>query len=91
MAAEQAELEALEVEKDVEAIEFEIEVIRRKGFIEEIFWRFPHIGEQILQKVDNNTLIKCLEINKWWKEVVIKKKFLQINQLEKLPTLNPQF
>ena len=83
MAAEQAELEALEVEKDVEAIEFEIEVIKRKGFIEEIFWRFPHIGEQILQKVDNNTLFKCLEINKWWKKVVIKKKICQINQLEK--------
>ena len=83
MAAEQAELEALEVEKDVEAIEFEIEVIKRKGFIEEIFWRFPHIGEQILQKVDNNTLFKCLEINKLWKKVVIEKKICQINQLEK--------
>ena len=83
MAAKQAELEALEVEKDVEAIKLEIEVTKRKGFIEEIFWRFPHIGEQILQKVDSNTLSKCLEINKLWKEIVFKKKICQINQLEK--------
>ena len=36
-AAEQAECEALDAENDVEAIEFEIDVITRKGCIEETF------------------------------------------------------
>jgi hypothetical protein len=53
------------VENDVEAIELEIEIAKRKCFIEETFWRFLHIAEQIFQELDNDTLSKCLEINKW--------------------------
>ena len=83
MAAEQAELEALEAENDVEAIEFEIAVVKRKGFIEETFWRFPHIAEQIFEELDSNTLSKCLEMNKWWKKILRERKICQINQLEK--------
>ena len=83
MAAEQAELEALEAENDVEAIEFEIVVVKRKGFIEETFWRFPHIAEQIFEELDNNTLSKCLEINKWWRKILRERKICQINQLKK--------
>ena len=83
MAAEQAEFEALDAENDVEAIEFEIEVITRKGCIEETFWRFPHIGEQIFEELDDTSLLKCLEINKWWQKIVIERKIRQIKQLEK--------
>ena len=43
-AAEQAELEALEAENDVEAIELEIQIVKTKGFIEQTFWRFPNIA-----------------------------------------------
>ena len=82
-AVEQAELEALEAENDVEAIELEIEVIKRKGFIEETFWRFPHIAEQIFEELDEISLTKCLEINKWWQKSVTERKILQINMLEK--------
>ena len=81
-AAEQAVLEALEAENYVEAIELEIEVVKRKGCIEETFWRFPHIGEQIFEELDNTTLFKCLEINKWWQKFIIERKIRQINQLE---------
>jgi hypothetical protein len=81
-AAEQAELEALEAENDVEAIELQIEVVKRKGCIEETFWRFPHIGEQIFEELDDASLFKCLEINKWWQKFIIERKILQINQLE---------
>ena len=83
MAAKQAECEALDAENDVEAMEFEIDVIARKGCIEETFWRLPHIGEQIFEELDNNSLLKCLEINKWWQKIVIESKIRQINQLEK--------
>ena len=81
-AAEQAVLEAFEAENDVEAIELEIEVVKRKGCIEETFWRFPHIGEQIFEELDNTTLFKCLEINKWWQKFIIERKICQINQLQ---------
>ena len=83
MAAEQAEFEALDAENDVEAIEFEIEVITRKGCIEETFWRFPHIGQQIFEELENISMAKCLEINKWWQKFINEQKILQINLLEK--------
>ena len=82
-AAEQAELEALEAENYVEEIELEIEVVKRKGCIEETFWRFPHIGQQIFEELENISLAKCLEINKWWQKFIIEQKILQINLLEK--------
>ena len=49
MAAEQAELEVLEAENDVEAIELEKEIVKREGFIEQTFWRFLHI--EVYKKV----------------------------------------
>lgn len=82
-AAEQAELEAFEAENDVEAIELQIEVVKRKGCIEETFWRFPHIGEQIFEELDDTSLSKSLEINKWWQKFVIERKIRQIKQLER--------
>ena len=82
-AAEQAKLEALEAENDVEAIELELEVIKRKGFIEETFWRFPHIAKQIFEELDEISLSKCLEINKWWQKTVLERKILHINLLKK--------
>ena len=81
--ADQAELEALEAENDVEAIELEIEVVKRKGFIEETFWRIPHIAEQIFEELDEISLSKCLEVNKWWQKSVAERKILQINLIEK--------
>jgi hypothetical protein len=82
-AAEQAELEALGAENDLEAIELEIEVVKRKGCIEETFWRFPHIGQQIFEELDDTSLSKSLLINKWWQKIINERKILQINQLEK--------
>ena len=83
LAAKQADLEALEAENDVEAIELKLEVIKRKGCIEETFWRFPHIGEQILEELEDTTLTKSLEINKWWQKIIVDRKIRQINQLAK--------
>jgi hypothetical protein len=88
LAAKQAELEALEAENDVEAIELELEVVKRKGCIEETFWRFPHIGEQILEELDDATLTKSLEINKWWQKIIADRKIRQINQLAKNTYIN---
>ena len=82
-AVEQAELNALKAESYVEALEFEIAVVERKGYIEESFWRFPHIGEKIFKELDDNSLYKCLEVNKWWQKFIKEKKIRQINMIQK--------
>ena len=43
-----------------ECIRYKIEGIKRKGKIEEIFWRFPHLGLDILEKLDNQDLTKVI-------------------------------
>ena len=55
-AAKLAELKAYEARKEVEAAEFNIEFIKRKGHVEEIFWRFPHLGEKIFEQLDSESL-----------------------------------
>ena len=34
--------------------------------MEEIFLRFPHIGERIFEEIDNRTITKCREVTKSW-------------------------
>ena len=53
-----------------------------KGCIEEIFRRFPHIGEQIFGELDDNSLSRCLEVNKWWQKFIDGTKIRQINQIQ---------
>ena len=45
---------------DKEFIRLKIESIKRKGKIEEIFWRFPHLGLDIFEKLDNQHLTKVI-------------------------------
>ena len=56
--------------KNQEDAEFELEVLKRKTNVEEIFWRFPHLGKNILEELDNESLVKCREVNKWWQDFV---------------------
>jgi hypothetical protein len=53
-------------EREWEVAEFQNEIFKRKRNIEEIFWRFPHIGKQILEKIDNRRVANCRQVNKWW-------------------------
>ena len=87
--AEQAKLEALEAENDVDAIELEREVVKRTGCIEETFWRFPHVGQQIFEELDFKSLSDCLEINNLWQNFINEKKILQINLLQKHTKIKP--
>ena len=68
------ELEASESEWEV--AQFQFETFKRKRNIEEIFWRFPHIGEQILEKIDNPSVANCRQVNKWWCKFVEGKDLL---------------
>ena len=73
-------LEAAELE--VESAKFKIETIKRKNHIEEILWRFPHIGTQILEKLDKSSLVSCRKISTWWKKFVDHDKTLWIQQIQ---------
>ena len=73
-------LEAAELE--VESAKFKVEVIKRKNHIEEIFWRFPHLGIQIFEKLDHSSLVKCREISTWWKKFVDSDKTFWIQQIQ---------
>ena len=56
--------------KNQDNAEFELEVLKRKTNVEEIFWRFPHLEKNILEELDNESLVKCREVNKWWQDFV---------------------
>ena len=76
---EKAEEELEAAEREWEVAQFQVEIFKRKRNIEELFWRFPHIGEQILEKIDNPSVANCRQVNKWWcnfvegKDLLIRK------------------
>ena len=45
--------------------------------IEEILWRFPHIGEKIFKNLSNKNLVKCKIVSKSWNHFIINQKFYQ--------------
>ena len=79
-----------DAELGVESAKFKVETIKRKNHIEEIFWRFPHLGTQILEKLDITSLVKCREISAWWKKFVDSDKTIWIQQIqERISLSNP--
>ena len=79
-----------DAELGVESAKFKVEAIKRKNHIEEIFWRFPHLGTQILEKLDDTNLVKCREISSWWKKFVDSDKTILIQQIqERISLSNP--
>jgi uncharacterized coiled-coil protein SlyX len=72
-----------DAELGVESAKFKVEAIKRKNHIEEILWRFPHLGAQILEKLDNTSLVNCREISTRWKKFVDSDKTLWIQQIQK--------
>ena len=75
------ELEA--AESEWEDAQFQVEIFKRTRNIEEIFWRFPHIGEQILAKIDNPSIGNCRQVNKWWCTFVDQGKSLLIRKIQR--------
>ena len=70
-------------EKDRDDAEFELEVLKRNSNVEEIFWRFPHLGQNILEELDNQSLVKCREVNKWWQDFVDGQRISYIRKIKK--------
>ena len=88
-AAKQVEISVLEPYHAVKAVKIEIEAIKIKGQIEETFLRFPHIGEQIFERLDNQSLFNCQTVSKPWRDFIIENKTLPIELLRKC-TLIPK-
>jgi hypothetical protein len=82
------ELEAAELE--LESAKFKVETIKRKNHIEEIFWRFPHLGTQILEKLDNTSLGNCREVSTWWKKFVESDKTFWMQRIQEHISISNQ-
>ena len=81
VALEAAKGKARVAEENYEEAEFELEVIKRKTNIEEIFWRFSHMGRQILEELDNQSLVECYKVNKWWQQFIDGQKTIYIRKI----------
>ena len=81
VALEAAKGKARVAEENYEEAEFELEIIKRKTNIEEIFWRFSHMGRQILEELDNQSLVECYEVNKWWQQFIDGQKTIYVRKI----------
>ena len=60
-----------------------LKTIKRTDQIEKAIWRFPHVAEQIFEKLDVQSLRKCEHVNKIWQEYIFESKILSIQLLQK--------
>ena len=51
--------------------------------MDEAFLRFPHLGEDIFDLLDDKTLAKCLKVGKTWNHFMNNKGFLCIRIMKK--------
>ena len=72
----------LQTYNDHENAKFQLEIIKRKNHIEEIFWRFPLVGQQILQQLDNQNLANCQSVSRWWKKIINGDKTIWIRKIQ---------
>ena len=61
---------------------FQVDIIKRKNHIEEIFWRFPHVGQQIFKHLDNQSLAKCQIVSPLWKKSIEDDKIIWIRIIQ---------
>ena len=79
---------AHEAKKGYEAAKFKVEVIRRKSQIEEVFWRFPMLGRQIFDQLNNKSLSKCPSVSKWWAKFIDNEKAILIRKIQEYISLS---
>ena len=49
--------------------------------MEEVFLRFPHIGEQVFEELGDQNLIQCLSVSRNWRNLLEDCKFLWIRMI----------
>ena len=77
-----ASIKVRKTRKALRASKFQVETIKRRGHIEEIFWRLPHVGTRILEKLDIQSLGRCREVNSWWKNIIDSDKTIVIRKIQ---------
>ena len=82
-AIKDAYIKAHEAQASYEAAMFQLEAMKRKNHVEEIFWRFPHIGEQIFESLDDKNLAKCQGVSRWWQKFMDEAKSVWIRKIQK--------
>ena len=71
-------------ENELQAAKMQVQIMKRKGYLDEIFWKFPHIGEQIIEKLDNKSLVKCKEVNALWLNFINEGKAVMIRIIQQM-------
>ena len=77
-----ASIKVRRTRKALRTSKLQVETIKRRGHIEEIFWRLPHVGTQILEKLDIQSLGRCREVNSWWKKIIDSDKTIFIRKIQ---------
>ena len=83
-ALEAGKCKARVAQENCEEAEFELEVLKRKTNMEEIFWRLSYLGRQNLEELDNQSLVKCYKVNKWWQKFMDGQKTVYIRKTQSL-------
>ena len=57
-------------------------VTNQQLIMEEVLERFPHLGENIFQKLDSECLIKCKEVNRTFKNFMKAEKLSYLHAIQ---------
>ena len=76
-------LEDLKAKHSFKAIKMDTQNTKVKGQMEGTFLKFPHIGEQILESLDAQSLFECRKVSKPWADFINETKALPIKWLQK--------
>ena len=57
--------------------------------MEEIFLRFPHIGEKIIDQLDNTNLTNCRLVDLFWRKSIDNQKFLWMRIIHESLSMDP--
>ena len=59
--------------------------------MENIFLRFPQMGESIIRLLDNKSLVLCRELNKKWKNFIDCQRILCVRMIQRSIGNNNKF
>ena len=71
-----------EAENWYKKLYYNVSFLKHKDYIEGLFCRFPHIGKQIFQLLDNESLNKCKRVNKLWRRSINIDKTIWIRKIQ---------
>ena len=52
--------------------------------MEEMIFKFPHIGRQIFEKLTDENLVKCLKVSQSWEHPLTEEKLQRIQRIQRL-------